>query len=166
MPRKQWSGQPDRSRPLSEEGWRQAKALAEVLAGDARLDAIFASPFTRCRQTVETLADQAGLEVVTDERIAESAGVPVTDGGDAWVSAAWLAGRALSLIDEVLARHPGGRVVVCTHGDVVPALLALLDGRDGLGLQDVRVRKAARVALDFAQGRCVRARQVPAVDQE
>lgn len=48
---------------------------------------------------------------------------------------AFVAGRALDGLEDIFSAHPNGRVAVCTHGDTLPALLALLAGRYDLGSQ-------------------------------
>jgi broad specificity phosphatase PhoE len=87
--------------------------------------------------------------------LGEAPGLPVHDRGDPWVGAAWLGGRAAALVDRLVRAHPEGRLVVCSHGDVIPALLAVLAGRDGLALDDVHLHKGARVTLRFDGARCV-----------
>ena len=95
------AGPDDSLRPLDEKGIRQARALPALL--DAyRIDRIVSSPFTRCTQTVEPLAEQARLEI--EQRMALAEGAP----GDA----------ARSLI-----RALGATAAVCTHGDVIAELI-------------------------------------------
>ena len=158
--RKRWTGLGDRERPLTDEGWHQAKVLVSEMTKNGPIKAIVSSPLLRCTQTVEPLAGALGLPLVTDERLAELRTLPVTDNGSAWVASAWLGGRAAGLVDELVDDHPDGTVVVCTHGDVVPALLAVLAGRSGFELANARVKKGARVALTFDQHRCVTATPV------
>ena len=47
--RESWPG-PDRLRPITRDGWRQARAVAEHMRG-RRPGSIVASPWLRCRQT-------------------------------------------------------------------------------------------------------------------
>lgn len=101
------------------------------------------------------LADAVGLEIHEADALNEAHGVPVLDGGDAWVSAAWLGGRALGTMDELVAAHTGQRLVLCSHGDVIPSVLASLAGRDGVDLADVKCAKGGRFSLTFLGGRCV-----------
>jgi len=68
----------------------------------------------------------------------------------------------LSFVDSVVSQFPEGRLVVCSHGDVIPALLAVLAGRDRVGIEHIRLRKGAWVTLDFDRGRCVTATPHPA----
>lgn len=161
LDRDRWWGKPDLDRPLTDDGRVQARALATDLLAAGPVHAIYTSPFVRCVQSVEPLADATGLPVVTDDGLGEVTRMPVSDGGDAWVAAAWLGGRAISLVNRVVASHGDERVVLCSHGDVVPALLAVLTGRDGIGLNDVKVRKGARVSLRFEGTRCVDAVKLP-----
>jgi 8-oxo-dGTP diphosphatase len=105
---------PDDERPLSERGRRQAVGLRDQLAevGATRL---VASPFRRCVQTLEPLADHLGLKVEPDDRLGEGTGFV----------------GALAVADEVR----GAPAVLCSHGDVIPDLLeALL--RRGIELRD------------------------------
>jgi 8-oxo-dGTP diphosphatase len=94
----------DLLRPLSTAGWKQARLLADRLAGVAPTTLV-SSPYVRCVQTLEPLAERLGIDVGVDERITE--GVEFTD--------------SLELLDEV----PDGSVL-CSHGDVIPALLDAL----------------------------------------
>jgi broad specificity phosphatase PhoE len=104
--RSSWDG-PDEQRPLTTKGEREAAALADMLAA-AGVTEVVSSPFRRCRQTVEPLADRLGLSVVDDPRLAEGA-----DGVD-----------ALALADELCKQHEAA--VVCSHGDVIPEMLRIL----------------------------------------
>lgn len=155
--RDDWWGRPDRERPLSTVGRAQAEALGKELVEGHPLTGLWSSPATRCTETLMPLSAATGLEAIEEEALAEAVAVPVLDGGDAWVAAAWLGGRALGLVDRLVAAHPGERLVLCSHGDVIPALLAALAGRDGLAVADVRCAKGGRVSLTFSRGRCVAA---------
>jgi phosphohistidine phosphatase SixA len=104
--RTEWLGD-DRRRPLSGKGERQAVALAERLAPLAT-GTVVSSPYLRCVQTLEPLAERVGSAVVEDERLAEDTGY---DG-------------ALALLGEL----PDGSVL-CSHGDVIPATMAALQRR-------------------------------------
>jgi probable phosphoglycerate mutase len=56
---------------LSENGRAQARHLADYLAAEAPLDALYASPLLRSRQTAEPIADCFGLQIVVDDNVAE-----------------------------------------------------------------------------------------------
>ncbi len=111
--RRAWTGD-DRLRPLDNRGRRQALRLAERLALLAP-SAIRSSPYIRCLETVAPLASELGLVIEEDEEFAE--GVAPHD-------------AILSL------QAAGSSVLVCTHGDVIEAVL-------GAGL-----KKAAAVVLE------------------
>lgn len=96
---------PDPERPLTPRGFAQAKALACELA-EVGVSRIVTSPYVRCVQTVDPLADQIGLEVEPSGDLAEGAGP-----------------REL---DRLLKEASGSTTVLCTHGDVIPALLERL----------------------------------------
>jgi phosphohistidine phosphatase SixA len=101
--RSRWSG-PDHERPISKTGRRQAEALAKRLAGE-NVSALIASPSVRCVQTLEPLGARAGLKVEEDDRLAEGSSIE----------------ESLSI-----ARDAPDRAVLCSHGDVIPDLIAAL----------------------------------------
>lgn len=159
--RSQWTGGPDRERPLDDTGMRQADAIAATLAEGPPVRAIVSSGYARCVMSVEPLAARLGLEVASEPALEELEHVPLTDGGTAWVSAAWLGGRALALVQRIVDEAPDARTVLCSHGDVIPAVVATLVGRDALPVTDVTCRKGGRFELHFSGGRCVEARRHP-----
>jgi 8-oxo-dGTP diphosphatase len=109
--RRVWNGD-DLDRPLSKTGWRQSKALAERLGGLGAGD-LYSSPYVRCIQTLEPLAERRGVEVRIDKRLLE--GEPFEP--------------VLELIAEV-----DDASVLCTHGDIVPAVIQALQRR-GMEIQ-------------------------------
>jgi broad specificity phosphatase PhoE len=161
LTRDRWWGKPDRDRPLTDEGHDQARAIARQLRDAGDLAALYSSPFARCRETLDPLAGLVGLKIVDEEVLGEAGTLPVLDGGDAWVASAWLGGRAVALVNRLVRDHPGERVVACSHGDIIPALMAVLAGRDQLELTDVRLKKGARFTLTFDGTRCVSAEAIP-----
>jgi len=92
----------DRLRPLDERGRRQAEALAGLLSGYG-VERVLTSPLVRCRRSVEPLADAVGLPVEERPELAEGASRAET----------------LALVAELGEET----AVLCTHGDVVAALL-------------------------------------------
>ena len=99
--RDRWWGRRDRERPLTKTGLGQSKALAVDLGAEP-ITRILTSPFTRCVQTVEPLADKLGREVIIDDRLFEGVGPDSVE----------------SLLSDLEAP-----TVFCTHGDVVPMVL-------------------------------------------
>ncbi|MBX3312931.1 MAG: histidine phosphatase family protein [Actinobacteria bacterium] len=139
--RSEWHDDDER-RPLTERGTKQAAAIADALA-DAEVDAVWSSRYVRCRQTVEPLADRRGLEVVDHPDLAE--GAYGTDALDALLAAA----------DQGIA------VVACSHGDVIPDLVAAAVRR-GATLDGPAVpRKADRYELVVRKGAVTEIRHVP-----
>jgi broad specificity phosphatase PhoE len=105
--RSTWDGD-DRRRPVSELGVRQAEALVELLA-DHPVDRVLSSPYVRCVQSVAPLAATRGLEVEEEDLLAE--GVP------------------LDLVQQLLRRCEAEDVVLCSHGDVIGAVVSDLAHR-------------------------------------
>jgi 2,3-bisphosphoglycerate-dependent phosphoglycerate mutase len=114
-------GHTDRS--LSDYGRRQARQLAEELVGE-ELDAIYASDLARARETAEIAGERLGLPVVLDADLREKdwgtwEGLTAVERdrvefvGESTEAHQQRMLRALSRIAE---RHPGGRVLVVTHG--------------------------------------------------
>jgi 8-oxo-dGTP diphosphatase len=100
--RRDWS-KADDLRPLRPIGHRQADALPDLL-GDYGVDRILSSPSRRCVETVQPLAGRLGVPVEEVAQLAEGAGAAAA---------------------SLLRRLPGV-VVACSHGDVLPELLAVL----------------------------------------
>ena len=140
--------------PLDDRGVAQAAALAARLA-PLRLDAIVASPLERCQQTAAAIAQgRDGLQILTDERVGECrygdwTGQPLKKLADeklwrvvqAHPSAVTFPGpdgesmpemqhRAVTAIRDWNARlGQDATYLVCSHGDVIKAIVA-----DSLGL--------------------------------
>jgi 8-oxo-dGTP diphosphatase len=155
LARDRWWGRPDRDRPLTEQGRDDSRAIGRAILAEGDVHVCYSSPATRCIDTLAPLATQLGFEIHEEEGLAEAMTLPVLDGGDAWVASAWMAGRALSFVNRVVREHEGMRVVACSHGDVIPALMAALAGRDGLDIDDVRCKKGARFTLAFDGSHCI-----------
>jgi 8-oxo-dGTP diphosphatase len=128
----------DASRPLSERGLRQADAIATDLAGGA-IGRILSSPYLRCLQTVEPLAETLALEVEADPGLGEGAGAEPT----------------LAVIAS--ADRP---LVICSHGDVLAAVLQRLVYL-GVPLDDNRLAKGGRWVLRRSDGRITTATYRP-----
>ena len=136
---------------LDDHGLQQADGISDRLAG-TRFDRLISSPLERCRQTVAPFATASGLEVEIDEHFIEvdygqwsgsalkdlaqeslwrtvqqhpSAAVFPGGEGLADVSARAAAGiraiRSAATTDQT--------VLICSHGDVIKAILA-----DALGM--------------------------------
>ena len=111
-----WNGE-DRLRPLSPRGLRQAKHLVEVVV-PLRPDRIVSSPFLRCLQTMEPLAEKMGLEIDTDDALTPNAGR-----------------AAVELVRALSSSRSADVVTLCTHGEVLGEVLTALAAEDGVRLE-------------------------------
>jgi 8-oxo-dGTP diphosphatase len=136
--RSEWEGD-DRLRPLSSKGRKQAAALAEVLA-PLTTGRLVSSPYARCVQTLEPLAERLGSRIDLDERLAEERG---------------FAG-AIELLDGL----PEGSVV-CSHGDVIPETMAALERRGCVIVGEPDWRKATVWVLTRGDGKVLTATVSP-----
>ena len=140
--------------PLDDRGRAQAAALAERLAS-LPLDAIVSSPLERCQQTAAAIAaTRDGQQIITDDRIGECrygdwTGKPlkkltqerlwrvvqahpsaVTFPGPDGESMLDMQHRAVTAVRDWNARlGQDATYVICSHGDVIKAIVA-----DSLGL--------------------------------
>ena len=113
--RRVWDGD-DLARPLSNTGWKQAEALGKRLAdkrAGKRVSQLYSSPYVRCVQTLEPLAERLGTTIHEDDRLLE--GKPFED------------------VLELLAEIEDG-AVLCSHGDIIPDTIQAL-ARRGMELQ-------------------------------
>jgi phosphohistidine phosphatase SixA len=111
--KRSWTG-PDRLRPLSPTGCRQAEGLV-IRLEDYPVDRVLSCPTLRCQQTVQPLARDRFLE------IEPLAALGVDAGPDQLRALFW---------DRRL-----GNAVVCTHGEVIGRLLVELVA-EGLVVED------------------------------
>ncbi|MCP9487701.1 MAG: histidine phosphatase family protein [Gaiellaceae bacterium MAG52_C11] len=129
-------------RPLNATGKAQARKLATELRREC-LDAIYASDLARARETAQAVAEQHGLEVEVlpalrekhfgtweglldteiRERFPQANGGPWGDGE----TSEEVNERVLSALHDIAARHPGGRVLVVSHGGPLRAVLRHCD---------------------------------------
>ena len=113
--RSEWEGDDD-LRPLDAKGRRQARRLAEVLPLFAPT-AVLSAERTRCRETVEPLAEVLGLPVQSLPEV-----------GEEEFSADPRAG--LAAIERFLEPRPApGVTVVCSQGGAIPSILMSLGVR-------------------------------------
>ncbi|MBV8480005.1 MAG: histidine phosphatase family protein [Actinobacteria bacterium] len=119
---RRWQGHADV--PLNARGREQADALAEQLAAET-IDAIYSSDLSRARDTALAVASRLKLPVVVDHDLRE-VDVGAIEGLTAEEARAfegWQgepidqhAERVLRAVHRIADAHPGGRVLVVTHG--------------------------------------------------
>jgi 8-oxo-dGTP diphosphatase len=145
VPPQGWAGD-HLVRPLTELGLQQAQALVEAVGID--VDAIYSSPALRCLQTIGPLARVAGQDII---QLAELLDTQDFAEPQRWtqdvypfiagpVGGSWSAGCGLRALLVVARGHEGGRVVAASHGDIIPAFLAMLCAAFGVPLPRVPVR--------------------------
>lgn len=131
---------------LAESGQTQAKAAAERIAALKKVDAVYASPLERARETAAPIGKILGQKVHIDKGLLEC------DFGD-WTGAElkalmklpeWttvqrspstfrfpngesfteMQTRIVSALDRICTAHPGGTVVCVSHADPIKAAVA------------------------------------------
>ena len=120
----------DSERGRSKKGRAQAERIARSLR-DHRIVAIASSPYVRCVETVEPLSRAIGVALEIDDRLAEGAGPAA----------------AVARIEAATAP-----IVLCSHGDVIGEVMALLDRR-GILLDDDRLAKASTWQITVDRGK-------------
>ena len=128
--RSTWEGD-DRIRPLVEDGWKQAHALAVILE-PLQPSVLWSSPYVRCQQTLEPLAELTGLTVVSDARLEEESPLELS----------------LAILDDA-----PDNAVLCSHGDVIPdAINGLLRRGMDIGSAPLALKKASTFVLHRVNG--------------
>jgi broad specificity phosphatase PhoE len=127
---------------LSEKGRGEIAAVAERLAAE-KIDAIYASPLQRTRETAEILADRLALPVLYREDVIEldfgewtgltadqirkderwhmwsnCRSIATIPGGESWRK---VQDRVVHALFDLERLHPEESVVVVSHGDVIRA---------------------------------------------
>ena len=132
---------PDHVRPLTKPGRRQADALVALYA-EQPFSRLLSSPYVRCVQTLEPLAEARGLALETADELSE--GAPVEG--------------ALELLLSI-ADH--GPAALCTHGDVMMFAVEELVSA-GVPLAGPReFKKGATWILEVRGGAFARGRYLP-----
>lgn len=133
--------------PLSDHGRQQAAAIAGRLR-KVRLTACYCSDLERAQETAEIIGALAGIEPIIDPRLREidvgnwsgltskEIATRHTDEWNIWQqrrdplhkrgggeSYHDLAARIVPAFNELAARHPGGRVLIVSHGGSLNAYL-------------------------------------------
>lgn len=138
--RSRWQ-EPDDLRPLSHSGHRQAKALVAQLA-EFPLRRLVTSPSLRCLQTLEPLAAARRIAIEPNDTLLEGAAAHLV----------------LVLIDQIAST---GGAALCTHGDVVEAVLAELRKRDVPLSGPLWAKKGSTWILELDQGKISGGRHIP-----
>lgn len=167
-----WQGHADR--PLTERGREQALALAERL-DRVPLDSVYSSDLRRARDTARAVASRQGLGVCVVPELREvdvgawsgltraEAAERFPDGHQRWQTgtAGWddgesyerMSDRVLAALRGIAGSHPGGRILVVSHGGPIRAAHA---AALGLHVHDYRrlrpVEPNARLSAVCVEG--------------
>jgi 8-oxo-dGTP diphosphatase len=137
----------DRDRPLTGPGRRQAAELATRLASVSP-SVIASSPYRRCVETVEPLAVAVGGEVQVHEVLGE-----------------FFTERPAPDVELMSMLHAlPDRAVLCSHGDVIPAVI---DALTALGMKiegRPQWQKASVWVIERSEGRFASALAWPPPD--
>ena len=129
---------------LSAKGRAEIAAVAGRLAGET-IDAIYSSPLQRTRETAEILSDRLALPVQYREDVIEldygewtgltadairgderwqlwnnCRSIAAIPGGESWRQ---VQDRVVGALFDLHRLHPGGSVLIVSHGDVIRAAL-------------------------------------------
>jgi broad specificity phosphatase PhoE len=141
--------------PLNELGRRQALTLADELAGDG-IEAVYSSDLARARETAEIVAGRLGLPVVLDPDLREKDWGTWEGLTGAERERVELAGetteahreRTLRALRSIATGHPGGRVLVVTHGGSMRRIEEVVHGEPGDGHANCEVMRLPYELLD------------------
>jgi len=131
---------------LSETGQAQARAVGERLAAVAKVNAIYASPLDRTKETAAAIAAARGMKVKLDKGLLEAdigewTGLDFKTvrkapewkavhqypsgfrfpGGESFVE---MQGRIVAALERLRAAHPGDTIVAVSHADLIKAAVA------------------------------------------
>jgi 2,3-bisphosphoglycerate-dependent phosphoglycerate mutase len=128
----------ENERPLTLDGAAAAAALAESIAGEP-VTAVYSSPYQRAVETARPIAAVHGLDVEVVEELRERllSPAPCADwyaqvrrtwddfdyalpGGESCRAAQV---RAVRVLGELAARHPGETIVAASHGNLIALAL-------------------------------------------
>jgi broad specificity phosphatase PhoE len=156
---------------LNETGVKQAEMLGEYLSG-VIVDAVYSSPLQRALKTAEVIAGYHGLEVNTargliDFDYGEWQGLSHQEVKDRYrrLYADWLSHpdqvrmpggesledvrkRAVAVVDGIMERHPGGRVVLVSHRVVHKILICALLGLDNAHFWNIKLDTCGITSFD------------------
>lgn len=131
---------------LADAGRQQAERVAQRIAELKTVDAVYASPLERARETAAPIAAARGLKVQVERGLLECdfgewtgaelkslmklpewqtvQRAPSTfrfPGGESFTE---MQSRIVGAVDRLRARHPGGTIVCVSHADPIKALVA------------------------------------------
>jgi 8-oxo-dGTP diphosphatase len=137
-----WDGD-DRLRSLDTRGRRQANHLVGIIV-PLQPTRLISSPYTRCLQTMDLIAEKTGLVVEEDEALTPNAGQ-----------------QAVQLVRTLSHAESNSATVLCTHGEVIGDVLTVIASEEGVRLsRRPPGLKGCVWVLDIRKGRVVTARYI------
>jgi len=157
--------------PLSEVGRRQAEQLALRLAREP-VDGLYVSTLRRTSETAAPLVERTGLSPVVDadlrevflgeweggllrqkavdrdplfEQVMREERWDVVPGAE---TRAQFGGRLRAAIERIIAAHPGGRVLVFSHGAAIGEILAQASGSRPFAFISVDNTSISKLVVD------------------
>jgi len=126
----------DRSRPLSEEGMKDSKVVADFFR-EIKVDFFYSSPYKRSVDTISHSAKEKKLPIRTDERFRERVNGTEVNNKEMFLkrwtdfdyhvedgeSLSMVQNRNMEALTEILQNHEGKTVVIGTHGTALSTIL-------------------------------------------
>ena len=159
---------------LADAGRAQAQAAADRIAALGRVDAVYASPLERARETAAPIAKARNLKVHVDKGLLECdfgewtgaelkklmklpewntvQRAPSTfrfPGGESFTE---MQGRIVNAIDRLRAAHEGGVVVCVSHADPIKAAVAHAMGTHIDLFQRIVISPCSVTAISYSVG--------------
>ena len=159
---------------LAEEGNAQADEVAERLGALEKVDAVYASPLERARETAAPIAKRHGLKVGVDKGLSDCdfgewtgaelkalAKLPEWrvvqhypsgfrfPGGESFVE---MYARVVGTVERLRSRHRGGTVVFVSHADPIKAAVAHASGAHLDQFQRFVISPCSVTAIAYGEG--------------
>lgn len=159
---------------LSDEGRAQAEAVAERLGALPRIDAVYASPLERTRETAKPIAAARRLPVTVDKGLLEAdvgewTGMELKaaaktpewrtvhsypsgfrfPGGESFPE---MQQRIVATVERLRRAHPGGTIVLVSHADPIKAAVAHALGTHLDLFQRIVISPCSVTAIRYGEG--------------
>ena len=159
---------------LSETGQAQAKAAGERLAAVPKVEAIYASPLERTKETAGAIAAARGMKVKLDRGLLEAdigawTGLDFKTvrkapewktvhrypsgfrfpGGESFVE---MQARIVAALERLRTAHPGHTIVAVSHADVIKAAVAHALGTHLDLFQRIVISPCSVTAIAYSDG--------------
>jgi probable phosphoglycerate mutase len=159
---------------LSETGQAQARSVGERLAALPKVDAIYASPLERTRETAGAIASARGMKVKVDKGLLEAdigdwTGMDFKTvrkapewktvhqypsgfrfpGGESFVE---MQGRIVAAMERLRTAHPGQTIVAVSHADTIKAAVAHALGTHLDLFQRIVISPCSVTAIAYSDG--------------